>query len=145
MGVDVMNNRATRIIFSREHNAWWAPDRRGYVNSEESAGRYTLREANDICYGDEEFHYVAPEHAEEMEKGDCLLVVIDTSLDLLRQMDFEGMMLCCPNRTPRYPWRKNDFVGDEPEVLLNKLKIIEQFADYVTANRAGEVWGEAPQ
>lgn len=58
-----------RIIFSREHNAWWAPDSRGYKLTEQAAGRYSLEEAEAICKGagsDNEFHYEAPESVEAL-------------------------------------------------------------------------------
>ena len=35
-------------IWSIEHNAWWAPARRGYAESKAEAGRYPLTEAMEI-------------------------------------------------------------------------------------------------
>lgn len=55
-----------RVIFSREHNAWWAADSHGYVNNEAAAGRYTLEEAQGICFEHDEFHYYAPEKVEHL-------------------------------------------------------------------------------
>ena len=37
------------LVYSREHNAWWAPDGPGYRIATEEAGRFTREEANDIC------------------------------------------------------------------------------------------------
>jgi hypothetical protein len=37
------------IVWSNEHRAFWNPDRRGYTQSIEKAGRYTKREAEAIC------------------------------------------------------------------------------------------------
>lgn len=36
------------LIWSMEHNAWWAPDRKGYVKTKDEAGRYDFGEAVDI-------------------------------------------------------------------------------------------------
>lgn len=40
-----------RLIWSIEHSAWWGPKRRGYVEDCESAGRYSLAEADEIIIG----------------------------------------------------------------------------------------------
>lgn len=37
------------VIWSNEHRAWWAADRRGYRLLPWDAGRYTLEEAMSIC------------------------------------------------------------------------------------------------
>jgi hypothetical protein len=37
------------LIWSFEHNAWWAPGWSGYVMDAERAGRYSLAEAERIC------------------------------------------------------------------------------------------------
>lgn len=37
------------LIWSNEHRCWWRPDRRGYTNSIEAAGRYTFAEALSQC------------------------------------------------------------------------------------------------
>jgi hypothetical protein len=37
------------LIWSNEHNAWWGPGRMGYVIEPSLAGRYTLKEATQIC------------------------------------------------------------------------------------------------
>lgn len=36
------------LIWSNEHNSWWAPSRRGYVNDVRFAGRYSFEEAVEI-------------------------------------------------------------------------------------------------
>lgn len=36
------------LIWSFEHDAWWAPDRRGYTEDIEKAGRYSKDEAGEI-------------------------------------------------------------------------------------------------
>mgnify|MGYP000882785802 CR=1 FL=1 len=40
---------ASWLVWSNEHEAWWGPNHRGYFTDVASAGRYTLKEANDIC------------------------------------------------------------------------------------------------
>jgi len=37
------------LVWSTEHFGWWGPDRKGYYKSGNSAGRYTLQEALNIC------------------------------------------------------------------------------------------------
>lgn len=37
------------LIWSFEHNAWWAPGECGYVGDADQAGRYTLKRAEEIC------------------------------------------------------------------------------------------------
>lgn len=37
------------LIWSNEHNAWWAPNDRGYTQSRPHAGEYPLDRAIDIC------------------------------------------------------------------------------------------------
>lgn len=37
------------LIWSFDHKAWWRPDRAGYTGVHESAGRYSLEEAEEIC------------------------------------------------------------------------------------------------
>lgn len=39
----------TWLVWSNEHAAWWGPKRCGYYWRVESAGRYTLAEALEIC------------------------------------------------------------------------------------------------
>lgn len=39
------------LVWSNEHNAWWGPNHRGYVNRVEHAGRYSKEEALKICQG----------------------------------------------------------------------------------------------
>jgi hypothetical protein len=36
------------LIYSREHNAWWRPERRGYTAHVSEAGRYTWAEIVEI-------------------------------------------------------------------------------------------------
>ena len=36
-------------IWSREHHAYWAPNRCGYTRSLDAAGRYSLEDAVAIC------------------------------------------------------------------------------------------------
>ena len=38
------------LIYSREHNAWWRPARRGYTGHIAEAGRYSAQEAYQIAY-----------------------------------------------------------------------------------------------
>jgi len=38
------------VIWSNEHNSWWAPNRLGYSKSLKGAGIYTREEAIDICF-----------------------------------------------------------------------------------------------
>ena len=37
------------LIWSNQHEAWWAPKSMGYVASIKDAGRYSQREACKIC------------------------------------------------------------------------------------------------
>jgi hypothetical protein len=37
------------LIWSNEHGAWWGPGRMGYVKRVADAGRYSPREALEIC------------------------------------------------------------------------------------------------
>ena len=37
------------LIWSNEHGAWWGPDRCGYVARTADAGRYSPRQALQIC------------------------------------------------------------------------------------------------
>jgi hypothetical protein len=37
------------VIWSFEHDGWWAPGKSGYVNELAQAGRYDLAEAEAIC------------------------------------------------------------------------------------------------
>lgn len=37
------------LIWSFEHQGWWKPDARGYCKEKQSAGRYDLPEAIEIC------------------------------------------------------------------------------------------------
>lgn len=36
------------VIWSHEHNRWWRPNRQGYTQNLDEAGRYTKEEASDI-------------------------------------------------------------------------------------------------
>jgi hypothetical protein len=59
------------LIYSREHNAWWRPEERGYTLEIAEAGRYTAEEVRRICFaanvrpgpdgGPNEFHVPAHE------------------------------------------------------------------------------------
>ena len=49
-------------IWSDEHNAWWAPDREGYVSSLARAGLYTEAEADEICRSRTESKIRAADH-----------------------------------------------------------------------------------
>jgi hypothetical protein len=60
------------LIYSREHDGWWGPNRCGYVRHEAAAGRYGMEVAKQICEdanryvdhkhdGPNEFFYPAPE------------------------------------------------------------------------------------
>lgn len=81
------------LIYSREHNAWWRPDRMGYTRNIEEAGRYSWMVAHAIVFeanryatpeeGPAEFCYPAPppplllpSHA-YAESPDCILTVDD--------------------------------------------------------------------
>ena len=37
------------LVWSREHGAWWGPNCAGYTLEVASAGRYTKKQAEDIC------------------------------------------------------------------------------------------------
>lgn len=37
------------LVWSNEHRMWWAPGHRGYVSIISQAGRYTRRQAEQIC------------------------------------------------------------------------------------------------
>lgn len=37
------------LIWSIEHTAWWNPNWQGYTHNYSTAGRYTKKEAFDIC------------------------------------------------------------------------------------------------
>ena len=39
------------LVWSNEHRSWWRPDRCGYTIHVEAAGRYTAKEAAEICRG----------------------------------------------------------------------------------------------
>lgn len=38
-------------IWSWEHDSWWAPNRRGYVENIRNAGKYSYADAIEICTG----------------------------------------------------------------------------------------------
>lgn len=42
---------AAYLVWSNEHNAWWRPDRCGYTNHIQAAGRYSREDAIKICAG----------------------------------------------------------------------------------------------
>lgn len=37
------------LIWSREHQGWWLPGHKGYIQNRDQAGRYPLQEAMTIC------------------------------------------------------------------------------------------------
>jgi hypothetical protein len=37
------------LIFSHEHEVWWAPDEQGYTTDRDQAGRYDFDRALEIC------------------------------------------------------------------------------------------------
>ena len=39
------------LIWSYEHNAWWGPEGRGYVDTIAEAGRYSFQAAAEITVG----------------------------------------------------------------------------------------------
>lgn len=39
------------LVWSMEHNCWWAPAHNGYVSKREEAGRYTYEQADEIVRG----------------------------------------------------------------------------------------------
>jgi hypothetical protein len=43
-----MTDQPRYVIWSFEHQAWWAPDRRGYTEMLDQAGRYDDAEAQQI-------------------------------------------------------------------------------------------------
>lgn len=45
-----MSELGDYVIWSNEHRCWWAPKRRGYTRYLGAAGRYTVEEANEICF-----------------------------------------------------------------------------------------------
>ena len=46
-----MSDLRNWIVWSNEHRAFWRPERRGYTQRIEQAGRYTKAEAETICKG----------------------------------------------------------------------------------------------
>jgi len=54
------------LIWSFEHNGWWAPASKGYVEERHNAGRYTFQEAYDIVmnankHADEPYEAMLPD------------------------------------------------------------------------------------
>ena len=45
------------LIWSNEHSAWWGPNRRGYVQDRNEAGRYTHQEAEEIVHSANEYQH----------------------------------------------------------------------------------------
>ncbi len=43
------SEKAEWLIWSNEHRAWWGPRRCGYPRDIAEAGRYTLKDARNIC------------------------------------------------------------------------------------------------
>ena len=56
------------LIWSHEHQGWWAPDRAGYVLNARDAGRYSRAEAGDIVVDEVPFgiEVAVPEEAAMM-------------------------------------------------------------------------------
>lgn len=79
-----MINGEVWMIYSREHNAWWAPHERGYTRDAQYAGFYTRKRAKQICEGAgldshgnvQEFMYLAPQAVEGI-RNTCKEVVIE--------------------------------------------------------------------
>lgn len=46
-----MPEAADHVIWSRDHRAWWGPNRGGYYTDLSQAGRYTLSEAARLTAG----------------------------------------------------------------------------------------------
>ncbi len=42
------NSERAWVIWSEEHQAWWAPAKQGYTSSLKNAGRYTQAQAQEI-------------------------------------------------------------------------------------------------
>ena len=63
-----MSETCKWLIWSNEHNAWWAPNGRGYVQNRTEAGRYTLAEAMESCdyHGNPPGELMIPEHAPDV-------------------------------------------------------------------------------
>lgn len=59
-----MGSEHQYLVYSREHNAWWGPNRRGYFTDILSAGRYSYSEAAEIvesaCTGRGDCNYGGP-------------------------------------------------------------------------------------
>lgn len=51
------------IIWSHEHQGWWAPNERGYVQKRKDAGRYTYAKALEIVEGANRMLKDAPNEA----------------------------------------------------------------------------------
>jgi hypothetical protein len=104
-----MDNDGYWLVYSREHNRWWAPNQRGYVRLMKDAGRYDEREAKDICMsGDDddggpmEFMHLAPECV-----GKTLPAPRDKSLrDEFAMAALKGLLSRMPEQddggTPKY-------------------------------------------
>jgi len=62
-------DKAIWLVYSREHNAFWRPNRAGYTVHMEAAGRYTEAQAKEACsscdyahpYNPPDFMVPAPE------------------------------------------------------------------------------------
>jgi hypothetical protein len=48
---DAGMNTEQWLIWSNEHDAWWAHQSNGYTKQRSKAGRYTRQEAIEICEG----------------------------------------------------------------------------------------------
>lgn len=46
-----MTEKEKYLIWSNEHNAWWGQNGSGYTGSTDTAGRYSLEKAIEVCNG----------------------------------------------------------------------------------------------
>lgn len=44
-----MTDNPTFLVWSFEHDAWWGPGKHGYTTNIHQAGRYSLKDAVEIC------------------------------------------------------------------------------------------------
>ena len=49
MASEIATAHGQYLIWSNEHRAWWAPERQGYTQSVDRAGRYSRAEAMDTA------------------------------------------------------------------------------------------------
>lgn len=46
-----MTTKKCYLVWSNEHESYWAPNSAGYVRHVDKAGRYTFEQAVQICHG----------------------------------------------------------------------------------------------